>query len=81
MDIELGLRERTLFLGGRDREKRRSIKANTGFDMKSAHPKCETCTRNWNIDTVNVVVTLSINAKMDLADFQNMCHFHDWPQQ
>ncbi len=27
-------------------------KANTGFDMVSAHPKCETCTRTWNIDYI-----------------------------
>ncbi len=25
-------------------------KANTGFDMESAHPRWETCTRMWNID-------------------------------
>ncbi len=27
-------------------------KANTGFDMVSAHTKCETCTRTWNIDYI-----------------------------
>ena len=35
-------------------EKRRGIKANTGFDMESAHPRCETWTRTCNIDTVKV---------------------------
>ncbi len=26
-----------------------TVKANTGFDMESARPRCETCTRMWNI--------------------------------
>ena len=30
-------------------------KCNTGFDMESARPRCEACTRMWNIDfTVKV---------------------------
>ena len=28
--------------------------ADTGFDMESACPRCETCTRIWNIDFIQL---------------------------
>ena len=43
-------------------------KANTGFDMESAHPKCQTCTRTWNILMYSVKMFLYTAATTD--DFQ-----------
>ena len=31
------------------------IKANTGYDMESARPRCEKCTRMWNIDFIQLM--------------------------